>query len=141
MRIRIFYEDTDCGGIVYHANYIKFCERARSNLFFENNSLPESSGGFVVSEINAKFLGTARLGDELFVKTKVDSVGKIQVYLTQEIFKINSLDSSFEAKNAESNLIFKAFVRLGFVDYQTKKPTAIPQDLKNLLISFDSAKI
>lgn len=141
MKIRVFYEDTDCGGIVYHTNYIKFCERARSNLFFENNSLPESSGGFVVSEINAKFLDTAKLGDELLVKTKVDSIGKIQVYLTQEIFKINSLDSSFESKNAESNLIFKAFVRLGFIDYQTKKPAAIPQDLKDLLILFDSAKI
>ncbi|MFW6307555.1 MAG: acyl-CoA thioesterase, partial [Campylobacterales bacterium] len=46
MKVRVYYEDTDIGGVVYHANYLKFCERARSQLFFEKNIIPqdENSG-------------------------------------------------------------------------------------------------
>ena len=64
MRIRVYYEDTDCGGIVYHTNYIKYCERARSELFFAQGTPPShATCGFVVSALEAKFLGFAKLGD------------------------------------------------------------------------------
>ena len=53
MKIRVYYEDTDAGGIVYHANYIKYCERARSELFFEKNMIPTEGdrSSFVVRRI------------------------------------------------------------------------------------------
>ena len=70
MKIRIYYEDTDAGGIVYHTNYIKYCERARSEAFFEAGlNFTKEGGYFVVSALEAKFLASAVLGDEVFVRT------------------------------------------------------------------------
>ena len=71
MKIRIYYEDTDAGGIVYHANYIKYCERARSEMFFDPEVKPFSKDGhFVVSEIRAKFKKPAVLSDILTAELK-----------------------------------------------------------------------
>ncbi len=89
MRIRIYYEDTDCGGILYHTNYIKYCERARSELFFSRAMLPqEANAGFVVSDLQAKFLGFARLGDMCEVRSQILKIGKVQILLLQEIYKL-----------------------------------------------------
>ena len=57
MKIRVYYEDTDAGGVVYHTNYIKYCERARSELFFERGLSPQVSPTefFVVKNINCDF--------------------------------------------------------------------------------------
>ena len=73
MKIRVYYEDTDLGGIVYHTNYIKYCERARSEIFFSKNMLPHQgeNSGFVVRDIKASFLATSTLGDMVEVKSKV----------------------------------------------------------------------
>ena len=61
MKIRVYYEDTDAGGIVYHTNYIKYCERARSEIFFEQGMKPTlgDKSGFVVRDIKACFLATS----------------------------------------------------------------------------------
>ena len=90
MKIRVYFEDTDIGGIVYHSNYINFCERARSEVLFENGLSPfdaESQSGFVVKSLKCDFLKSATLGDLLDVETKVLSVGKVKFSLLQEIFK------------------------------------------------------
>ena len=89
MKIRVYYEDTDLGGIVYHANYIKYCERDRSEVFFKNNILPTlgNESGFVVRNINANFLATSTLGDMLEIKTKVQILKHSSVILLQEIWK------------------------------------------------------
>lgn len=72
MKIRVYYEDTDMGGIVYHTNYIKYCERARSEKFFSAGvKLGEGNCHFVVKDINAHFLAPARLGDLLHVSTSI----------------------------------------------------------------------
>ena len=56
MHIRVYYEDTDCGGIVYYANYLKFCERARSELFFQKGLSPHNNDEFfVVKNVNADY--------------------------------------------------------------------------------------
>jgi len=69
----VYYEDTDLGGIVYHTNYIKYCERARSEIFFHQNMVPTmgEESGFVVRNIVADFLATSTLGDMLNVTTEV----------------------------------------------------------------------
>ncbi len=89
MKIRIYYEDTDTGGIVYHSKYLNFCERARSELFFQRGIMPGegSSNGFVVRKINAGFLGSAKLGDLLEVKTRILLQRHTSLTLLQEIFK------------------------------------------------------
>lgn len=89
MKIRIYYEDTDAGGIVYHTNYIKYCERARSEHFFRHDMMPGEGdkSGFVVRNLKADFLATATLGDILEVKTSIQEEKKSSVTLLQEIFK------------------------------------------------------
>lgn len=108
MKIRIYYEDTDAGGIVYHANYIKFCERARSEAFFQAGlNFTKEGGYFVVSSIEAKFIASAVLGDEVFVRTKILELKKASLVLEQEIYK-------FDDKNAEK-LLFRATITLAFM--------------------------
>jgi acyl-CoA thioester hydrolase len=88
MQIRVYYEDTDIGGIVYHSNYLNFCERARSEVFFARGINPGSmSDGFVVRKVEAEFLGSATLGDMLEVCTKVLEQKRSTIWLLQEIFK------------------------------------------------------
>ena len=108
MKIRIYYEDTDAGGIVYHTNYIKFCERARSEAFFKAGlNFTKEGGYFVVLALEAKFLASAVLGDEVFVRTKILELKKASLVLEQEIYK-------FDDKNAEK-LLFRATITLAFM--------------------------
>ncbi len=89
MEIRVYYEDTDAGGIVYHTNYIKYCERARSEIFFKRGMMPGTGShhGFVVRDIKASFLATSTLGDMLEVTTKILTLKNSSIVLLQEIFK------------------------------------------------------
>ena len=89
MHIRIYYEDTDTGGIVYHTNYIKYCERARSEKFFENNFTFDESGYFLVTKLDAKFIKPAKLGDMIEVKTVITQMKNASCTLEQSIFRDN----------------------------------------------------
>ena len=95
MEIRIYYDSTDAGGIVYHTEYIKFCEQARSEIFFSRNIFFEKDEGYVVKNINASFLKPAFLGDIIEVKTKILEIKKASLKIHQEIFKEN--EKIFEA--------------------------------------------
>ncbi|WP_456391795.1 YbgC/FadM family acyl-CoA thioesterase [Nitratifractor sp.] len=89
MKIRVYYEDTDAGGIVYHSRYINFCERARSEEFFRRGMMPfgEERSGFVVRQIEADFQGMARLGDLLEVCTEIIEEQRSAVRLRQSIHR------------------------------------------------------
>ena len=119
MKIRVYYEDTDIGGIVYHTNYIKYCERARSEMFFEAGMMPGegTKSGFVVTEMQAKFLATATLGDMLEVKSKVLTRKNVSVALLQEIYK-------------EGKKIFTLELLLVYIVNQ--KISKIPQEIREL---------
>ena len=89
MKIRVYYEDTDAGGIVYHTRYINFCERARSELFFQRDMQPHqgNGSGFVVKDIHASFFSPARLGDLLEVRSELIKTKHTSLVLRQEIFR------------------------------------------------------
>ena len=124
MKIRIYYDDTDAGGIVYHTNYIKFCERARSEAFFQAGlNFTKEGGYFVVSSIEAKFIASAVLGDEVFVRTKILELKKASLVLGQEIYK-------FDDKNAEK-LLFRATITLAFM--KEEKLAKINDEIKKFL--------
>ena len=124
MKIRIYYEDTDAGGIVYHTNYIKFCERARSEAFFQAGlDFTKEGGYFVVSSLEAKFIASAVLGDEVFVRTKILELKKASLVLEQEIYK-------FYDKNAEK-LLFRATITLAFM--KEEKLAKINDEIKKFL--------
>ncbi|RRS29863.1 MAG: acyl-CoA thioester hydrolase [Epsilonproteobacteria bacterium (ex Lamellibrachia satsuma)] len=119
MKIRVYYEDTDAGGIVYHTNYIKFCERARSEIFFEQGMIPSQgeSSGFVVRNLKAGFLATSTLGDMLDVTTKILTLKSSSIVLLQEIFK-------------ENRKLFSMEVVLVYIE--GGKPARIPEDFKTV---------
>jgi acyl-CoA thioester hydrolase len=123
MKIRVYYEDTDAGGIVYHTNYIKYCERARSEIFFERGMIPSEGdeSGFVVRNIKADFLATSKLGDMLNVTSKILTLKSSSLILLQEVWK-------------EEEKIFSMEVLLVYVD--EGKPKRIPETFKKLFTSF-----
>ena len=90
MKIRVYFEDTDIGGIVYHSKYINFCERARSEILFSKGLTPFDSAtnsGYIVSSLNCNFIKTATLGDILEVKNRIKEKSRVKFTLTQEIYK------------------------------------------------------
>lgn len=98
MKIRIYYEDTDAAGIVYHTNFIKYCERARSELFFQegfhkNNNKDEH---FVVRYIVSDFVQVAFLGDIIEVKTEIVERKNTSVILKHSIVRDNELICTFD---------------------------------------------
>jgi len=119
MKIRVYYEDTDAGGIVYHTNYIKYCERARSEAFFAKGLVPleGEKSGFVVRKIDANFLASAKLGDMLSVKTKIMTTKSSSITLLQEVWN-------------EEVKLFSMEILLVYVD--SGKIRRIPQEFKEL---------
>jgi len=123
MKIRVYYEDTDAGGIVYHTNYIKYCERARSEIFFEKNILPTLSkeSGFVVRDIKASFLSTATLGDMLHVTTSIMTLKNSSLILLQEVWK-------------DDCKLFSMEIVLVYID--RGKPCRIPEQFRDIFNSY-----
>jgi acyl-CoA thioester hydrolase len=123
MKIRVYYEDTDLGGIVYHTNYIKYCERARSEVFFQQNMSPTlgEDSGFVVRNINANFEATSTLGDMLTVTTKVLTLKSSSIVLLQEVWR-------------DELKLFSMEVVLVYID--KGKPCRIPQVFKEIFKTF-----
>jgi acyl-CoA thioester hydrolase len=88
MNIRVYYEDTDVGGVVYHSNYLNFCERARSQLFFDAGRSPITvSGHFVAKRITADYLKSAKFGDLLEVKTVLKIIKNASFILLQSVYR------------------------------------------------------
>jgi acyl-CoA thioester hydrolase len=118
MKIRVYYEDTDLGGVVYHSNYLKYCERARSELFFENGSSPVmEEGHFVVRNIKADFKSPAKFADILHVKSQLLLMKGASFSLLQEIYR-------------EEELLFSMEITLVFVTHEGRvtrisAPTAL----------------
>lgn len=97
MKVRIYYKDTDMGGIVYHSNYLNFCEMARSELFFSHGKSPMIHHcHFAIKKINANYHKPAFLGDLLEVKTTLHKVKHTSVELSHEIYRADTLVFSME---------------------------------------------
>ena len=115
MKIRVYYEDTDCGGVVYHSNYISFCERARSELFFQKGLTPHQENEFfVVKSLEANYISPAVFGDELFLKTKLIEKKAASLTLHQEIIR-------------DEKVIFEMNVKVVYL--KNKKPSKIPNEM------------
>ena len=120
--IRIYWEDTDAGGIVFYANYLKFFERARTewlrSLGIQQQALKAQSGGmFVVSETHIKYFSPARLDDLLEVTARTVEAGRASLVLAQQ---------AWLAVEGERKLLAEGTIRIGWVDNQTMKPGRIP---------------
>ena len=122
--IKVYYEDTDAGGVVYYANYLKFLERARSeaihSLGFSNKGLLENHGILlIVKSCNIQYKKPAQLEDLLEISSEATSFTKTSILMKQLILK-------------NKDIISEAEVHLVAVDNKGK-PTKIPDQLKRKL--------
>ena len=124
--LRVYVEDTDFQGVVYHANYLKYFERARSQFLIENNlsqtdAIAKRNESYVIKTINLSYYHPAVLEDELTVKTEIELVSKARTIFFQSI--LNSKNDT---------LICKGEVEVCFIDNNSGKPKAFPLGLLNL---------
>jgi acyl-CoA thioester hydrolase len=124
--IRVYWEDTDAGGIVFYANYLKFFERARTewlrSLGVHQSRLRDETGGiFVVSETSVRYLRPARLDDELIATARLESAGRASLVIAQQ------------ALAAGGTLLCEGTIRIGWVDAATLKPGRIPPQILRTL--------
>ena len=119
---RVYFEDTDAGGVVYHAQYIKFLERARTEwlryLGFTNSELERKYKMiFVVSEIAVEFVKPARLDDALNISVGIENLGRVRVTFHQEIRR-------------GEDILVKARVSVATLAVESFKSIEIPADVK-----------
>ena len=124
MKIRVYYEDTDAAGIVYYANYLKFCERARSEVFFEAGRTPQSEAGyFVVKKLKAEYHAPAGLGELLDVSTELVEKRAASILLRQRVSR-------------GEEVLFEMTIRLAYL--KAGKPVRIPSDIYRLIAAWES---
>lgn len=122
MKIRVYYEDTDVGGVVYHSNYLNFCERARSEAFYEKNMTPIlETGHFVARKIIGDFFGSAKLGDMLSIKSELIKMKAASFILKQYVYR------------GEEKL-FELEIVLAYITFDGK-PQKVDAETKELLLS------
>ncbi|QJW84184.1 tol-pal system-associated acyl-CoA thioesterase [Ramlibacter terrae] len=123
--LRVYWEDTDAGGIVFYANYLKFFERARTewlrSLGVSQRALREATGGmFVVGETSVRYLRPARLDDELLVTAQLEAAGRASLIIAQ-------------TARRDGELPAEGTIRIGWVDAETLRPGRIPADILQVL--------
>lgn len=128
--LRVYWEDTDAGGIVFYANYLKFMERGRTEwlraLGFNQQVLREQVGGmFVVSETAVKYLQSARLDDALWVTARVAEAGRVSLTIAQQVMR--------RVDGQPDTLLAEGSIRIGWVDATTLKPGRIPAPILEAL--------
>ena len=124
--IRVYWEDTDAGGIVFYANYLKFFERARTewlrHLGVQQQALREQTGAiFVVTDTQLRYHAPARLDDELRVTVRLSTRGTASMTLAQQAW-------------CNSRLLTQGTIRIGCVDAATFRPRRIPAEVVAALV-------
>jgi len=119
--VRVYYEDTDAGGIVYYANYLRFLERARTEIL-RSNGIVQSEWiasrqlAFVVRRIEADYLHPAKLDDVLEITTRTADISGASLELHQEVRR-------------GADVLLTARVRLACLDLARNRPTRLPAEL------------
>ena len=120
--VRVYFESTDAGGVVYHAEYLKFMERARTewlrHLGFDHQALARNHRMlFVVTAMAIDFARAARLDDTLAVSVRLESLGKVRCVFAQEVRR-------------DDEVLVRAKVTVASVAGETFKPVEIPEALR-----------
>jgi acyl-CoA thioester hydrolase len=126
-QIRVYWEDTDAGGIVYHSNYLSFAERGRTEYLRElgvnQSDLAHDGYAFAVSKADVSFLKSAKLDDLLVIESQLAELGGATVRFHQCIKRVDD--------GAE---LVRLNIRVGFIAVGAGRPARLPQDLKSKLL-------
>jgi acyl-CoA thioester hydrolase len=122
--VRVYYEDTDAGGVVYYANYLKFFERARTEFLrstgFEQDALMQDRGiVFAVRSVTVDYLKPALFNDELLVSCELTVRRRASMLFEQDISRIDG----------DRALLCRARVRIACVDVHRLRPAPLPDEL------------
>jgi acyl-CoA thioester hydrolase len=128
-RLRVYWEDTDAGGVVFYANYLKYFERARTEwlraLGVGQQALREASGAiFVVSDTALRYLAPARLDDSLRVSVRPTDIGRASMVLAQQ---------AWCGDGALATLLCEGSIRIGCVDAASLRPRRFPEAITQAL--------
>ena len=128
--LRVYWEDTDAGGVVFYANYLKFFERARTEWLRalgcgQQHLLSEKGVMFVVSETQVRYLQPARLDDLIDVTVAVQETGRASMVLAQQAIRSTTA--------RDGALLAQGSIRIGCVEQGTFKPRRIPNDILQAL--------
>ena len=109
--VRVYYEDTDLSGVVYHANYLRWFERARSDMLRllgidQRAAVEAGEGNYAVAELTIRYLAPARLDDDLTIVSEATELGAASVRLSQRALRMDG---------RAGNLLAEAAVRVGFI--------------------------
>ena len=123
--VRVYWEDTDAGGVVFYANYLKFFERARTewlrSLGVSQQSLREATGAiFIVSDTALRYLAPARLDDLLDITVQATDIGRASMALQQQAW-------------CGERLLCEGRIRIGCVDAGTFRPRRFPTPITDVL--------
>lgn len=123
--IRVYYEDTDAGGVVFYANYLKFFERARTELLrtigFEQDVLMTQGVIFVVRSVQVDYLSPARFNEQLLVSAVVKEAKKASLIFEQVVIR-------------GEEVLCKGDVRIACLDSKTMRPKSIPEILLRAIV-------
>ena len=124
--VRVYWEDTDAGGVVFYANYLKFFERARTEwlraLGVGQQALRDSTGAiFIVTDTSVRYRAPARLDDELQVTVQLRQRGAASMTIAQEAWR---------GSVGTGTLLAEGQIRIGCVDHGTFRPRRIPTEVK-----------
>lgn len=127
--VRVYYEDTDAGGVVFYANYLKFMERARTewlrSLGVDQRALLENRGiGFVVADLDMHYHAAARLDDCLTIQTSITQVRRASLNFSQRVV-------------LQDRVLTEGNIRVGCVNLSTMRPTALPAELHQKISQLD----
>ncbi len=134
--LRVYWEDTDAGGIVFYANYLKFFERSRTewlrSLGIGQQRLKEEAGGmFVVTDTRLRYHRPARLDDELIVTASVIEKGRASLIIAQQALLKTEHPGLFSDR--ELPVLCEGNIRIGWVDAASLQPRRIPASILDSL--------
>lgn len=132
--VRVYYEDTDAGGVVYYANYLKFFERCRTewirSLGYGQSELAMAFGVvFVVRKVSTDYLRPARMDDALTVDLNVTHLGRASLTVHQRVLRIAPGAESGAEPNADAEVLVSGEIQIACVRADTFRPSPIPSIL------------
>jgi len=123
--LKIYYEDTDCGGVVYHANYLRYFERARTEYLagrgISVRDYMDQGITFVVAKADIMYESPARYGDILIVTSKIEKIRKVSFFFNHIV-----------QRKGEDAVLVRAKIKLGCLNREGK-PTPLPQPVRDVL--------